>query len=231
MVKRFLIILGLSAASVLLLNRCVPEPLTWGENADDILYGVVPLLWLSFIGARSGAYFQSERLRRNLKYGALWIGIFLIIAVAHSYRFELAQVRDRVLANLIPGRQVSEMSGEMRFQISPNGHFYIRAAVNGVPVRFLADTGATDIVITPGTAERLGFSPDRLRFDRLYQTANGPGRGASVRLAELTLGDLRLRDVPASVNESPMSESLLGMSFFNRLKGYTVRNGILTLYW
>ncbi|WP_207679548.1 retropepsin-like aspartic protease family protein [Desulfonema magnum] len=229
--KRFWAILGLLIMGGMVLNRYVPEPVTLKDDMPTISHAFVLLLLLSYLGARSWAYFSGSEMRRIIKYAVIWLGIFLAVAVAHSYRFELAQVKNKVLANLFPGTSLEKSPGTLSFQISPNGHFYIRAFVNGIPVRFLADTGASDIVITRKAARRLGFNTDELTFDRIYQTANGMGRGASVRLRDMKVGELRLTNIRASVNEAPMNTSLLGMRFFNRLKGYKVNSGVLTLYY
>ncbi len=220
-------ILILLTVATVFISRCASESLSLSE----ICYALALLVFVSFLIAGSREYFRSPKIRQTLKHAAIWFGIFLGVTLMHTYRFELVQVKDRVLANLLPGRSFEKKPGMMNFPISPDGHFYIQATVNGVALRFLADTGASDIVLTPDAAERLGFDPEKLSFDRIYQTANGMGRGASVQLAEMKIGELRLENIRASVNESPMSSSLLGMSFFNRLKAYKVKNGILTLYY
>lgn len=189
------------------------------------------LLLLSFLGARGWTHLARQNRSRTLRYALAWLGIFLMVSLAYSYRFELDQAKDRLLATWLPGRPMSQTPGRMRFPRAANGHFYIKAHIDGIPVRFLADTGASDIVLSPQDARRLGFDPDQLSYDRIYQTANGIGRGASVRLFELKVGDLVLKDIRATVNRAALSHSLLGMRFFNRLKAYEVKNGILTLYW
>jgi len=225
--KRFWIILSLLTIATVFISRYASESLSLSE----IFYVVAWLLFISFLIAGSWEYFRRPKIRQTVKHALIWFGIFLSVTLMHTYRFELIQIKDRVLANLFPGRSFEKNPGMMNFPISPDGHFYIQAMVNGVAVRFLADTGASDIVLTPDAAKRLGFDPEQLSFDRIYQTANGMGRGATIQLAEMTVGELRLENIRASVNESPMSASLLGMSFFNRLKAYKVKNGILTLYY
>jgi aspartyl protease family protein len=111
------------------------------------------------------------------------------------------------------------------------GHFLIEAVVNGAPVDFLVDTGASDIVLTLEDAERLGLQPETLRFTQRFATANGEVRGAPVVLRELRIGQFSLFDVPASVNEAPLRVSLLGMSFLAQLNGYRVEDGRLILRW
>jgi aspartyl protease family protein len=105
----------------------------------------------------------------------------------------------------------------------------VTATVNGLPVDFLVDTGASDIVLSPADAARLGYAPESLHFTRQYVTANGIGRGAPVRLGSLAVGPIAYADLPASVNEAPMAESLLGMTFLRRLESYEVRRDVMIL--
>lgn len=113
----------------------------------------------------------------------------------------------------------------------PSGHYLIEAMVNGAPVTFLVDTGASDVVLTMSDARRVGLPPQTLAFTERYATANGEVRGAPVTLRELRIGQLRLYDVAASVNEAPLGVSLLGMSFLEQLSGYEVQRGRLILRW
>jgi clan AA aspartic protease (TIGR02281 family) len=111
------------------------------------------------------------------------------------------------------------------------GHFLVEAVVNGAPVTFLVDTGASDVMLTTADAERLGFRPENLRFTQRFATANGEVRAAPVVLREVRIGQFSLFDMPASVNEAPLRVSLLGMSFLKRLHGYSVEDGRLILRW
>jgi clan AA aspartic protease (TIGR02281 family) len=112
-----------------------------------------------------------------------------------------------------------------------NGHFVIDATVDGVPITFLLDTGASDIVLTLDDARQLGFAPRTLEFSQRFQTANGVVRGAPVRLRELRIGQFSLYDQVASVNEAPLAISLLGMRFLDQLSSYRVEDGRLILRW
>jgi aspartyl protease family protein len=119
--------------------------------------------------------------------------------------------------------------GVVEVRAGLGGHFTVTATVNGRPVDFLIDTGASDIVLSPADARRIGYDPDRLSFTRQYYTANGIGRGAPVRLDSLAIGPIAYDGLTASVNEAPMSESLLGMSFLRRLDSYEVRRDVMIL--
>ena len=110
------------------------------------------------------------------------------------------------------------------------GHVLLDASVNGSPVHFLVDTGATLVALTPGDAAAAGFSRSNLVFNVRTSTANGIGRAASVKLREIRLGQFSVYDVPAIVMETP-GTSLLGQSFLTRLDSYEMRDGLLTLNW
>jgi clan AA aspartic protease (TIGR02281 family) len=120
---------------------------------------------------------------------------------------------------------------EMSFPADGNGHFLINAVVNGEDVRFVVDTGATDVVLGINTAKRLGYDPDTLDFSKRYQTANGLADGAPVTLREIRIGSLSLYEVPATIVRQPLPVALLGNSFLSRLSGHEVRDGRLTMYW
>lgn len=113
----------------------------------------------------------------------------------------------------------------------PHGHFSLTARVDGVPVDFLIDTGASAVVLSPDDARRIGLSPEGLRFTRRLATANGTVRAAPVTLRELRIGQLALWRLEALVVEAPMPISLLGTSFLARLASWSVEGGRLYLYW
>ncbi len=122
-------------------------------------------------------------------------------------------------------------SGALTLKSDGRGHYFVTAQVNGQPVRFLVDTGASSIVLSRNDADRLDLRAGRLVFDQIYSTPGGLVRAAPVTLREIQIGALRVRDVPASVSERPMDVSLLGASFLSRLAGYEVSGGKMTLRW
>jgi aspartyl protease family protein len=114
---------------------------------------------------------------------------------------------------------------------SPGGSYLVYGKVNGTTVPFLIDTGASDIVLSPGDARRIGIDMDALSFDHVYETANGQGRGAPYQVASLQVGDIVFKDVSVSINDANMRTSLLGMSFLRRLKSFGFENHQLVLRW
>ena len=221
---KFLAVL-LSLVLLMLFLNSTFEVLNWRNDKGHILYIIV---WLFIISAWLSS---GTKLKKQLKYASIWIGLFLILLAGFSYRVELIQIKDRILSNIVPEYGLTEKQGTMSFVIASDGHFYVRATVEDVAVRFLVDTGASHIVLSPADARKLGIETDELIFDRFYETANGTVRGSSIRIADLRIGEIHLKEIGASVNEAEMRHSLLGMTFFKHLKSYEVKNDVLTMYW
>ena len=157
-----------------------------------------------------------------------WIAITLVLLLAYTFRDEAAAIGNRLLGELMP-RSGIEQGGVMTFRTGPDGHFSVEADVDGTRVDFLVDTGASDVVLSPRDARRIGIDPATLAYTRIYGTANGTVQGAPVQLKRVRIGTIVMDGMPASVNAAPMDRSLLGMSFLGRLSGYSVENGVLTL--
>ena len=171
-----------------------------------------------------------------------WAIRYLVVAVLAGAAFAMLQREEapslELAARDIPGDRAHEEQdegdgGDLEYIIDagPHGHFLVEAVVNGEPVDFMVDTGASHIILTLDDARRVGFRPANLQFSQRFQSANGPVPAAPVELRELRVGQLRLFDVEASVNAGPLPISLLGMSFLRQLTSYEVARGRLILRW
>ena len=126
--------------------------------------------------------------------------------------------------------QSQSFAREVRLEADPRGHFILEAAINDRPASFMADTGATLVVLTYEDAARLGLSPHSLDFSGLAQTANGVSRVAPVMLDRVRVDDILVRNVPAAVAEKgALDTNLLGMSFLSRLKSFQMQGRELVL--
>jgi aspartyl protease family protein len=226
---RLSVVLAILAGVGLLIGWLALETPGSMESSDDQIGLVRHLAWLLVL-LPAVALVGRYRARAAIRDAALWFGVLGLLVVGYAYRGELARIAGRVGAELVPHRgTVADGGGTIAFRAARDGHFHVEAAVDGVPVRFMVDTGASNVVLSPADARRLGFDLAKLSFHQVFHTANGMVRGAPVTFAEVRIGPIALRDVRASVNGADMSRSLLGMSFLNRLGGYTVENGTLTL--
>lgn len=110
-----------------------------------------------------------------------------------------------------------------------DGHYWANGEVNGEPVRFLVDTGATAVALTPADAERLGFRVQDLDYSYRVTTASGRSRAAAVTLSSVSVDGARLDDVGALVIEKGLDTSLLGMSYLGRLARFEATREALFL--
>jgi len=110
-----------------------------------------------------------------------------------------------------------------------DNHFRLTLIINGVPIEFLVDTGASQVVLTQADAARVGLNPDDLPYIGTAFTANGEVATAPVRLDTVELGNLRDTRVRASVNSGDMDTSLLGMSYLSRFESIEIRRDTLIL--
>ena len=136
---------------------------------------------------------------------------------------------DHIKQTVLPRQSVELATGRIVAPLSADGHYYLSAAVNGVPVRFVVDTGATDLVLTQHDAQRTGFDLDKISFHGTARTANGLIRTAPVRIDEIDIGGIRDKNVRAVVNGGELDSSLLGMSYLSRFGTVTFSDGKLIL--
>jgi aspartyl protease family protein len=220
-----LILLGATVALVFLMERMFPGTLDDPDTRMSLLYRIG---WLALIGASVIAFVRA-RPQSALRNAAIWAVIFIVLTGLFSFKDDATFIGKRFLGALAPTQGMEHADGTISFPAGPDGHFYIQALVNGGRVTFMVDTGASDIVLTPKDASRVGIDSGQLDFDQVAETANGLVRGAAIELDSLVVGPIDMGQLPATVNGADMSESLLGMEFLNRLRGWHVENGVLTL--
>jgi aspartyl protease family protein len=220
------VVIGVILAVVLLALWLAGEGLL--SDRDSQLGFTSHAAWL-LLALPAAALIGRQRFGTVVRQASIWLAVVAVLVVGYSYRDELSAVGRRVMGEVAPLRGVEGSGGAMTFRAARDGHFHIEAEVEGKTVRFMVDTGASDVVLTAADARRLGFDLRALSFSRSYRTANGTVTGAPVTLREVRIGPIALRDVRASVNGGEMDQSILGMSFLGRLAAYGVEGGTLTL--
>jgi aspartyl protease family protein len=164
-----------------------------------------------------------------------WLVLGVLLLAAYTHRAEIGQflatVNARGSSAAVPPPAESAPSRTLTIRADAAGHFVVDGEVNGTPVRFMIDTGATTVVLTPDDARRIGLRLTPADFTLAFRTAGGVVRAAPVTLRTVSLGPLHLDEVEAAVNGVPLGISLLGMSFLRRLDGTAVQGGRLILSW
>ena len=127
-----------------------------------------------------------------------------------------------------PASQLKEQPEEIRIARSGDGHFYTDASVNGKDVRFMIDTGASEVVLTPDDARAAGvpLEPDQNRA--LGDGASGIVIGQTALVKSLTLGTFNKADAEVAVVPGA-TVSLLGQSFLSQIDEIVIRRDEMLL--
>jgi aspartyl protease family protein len=129
-----------------------------------------------------------------------------------------------------PAPKKREIRRQVALAADARGHFVTTARINGQKVVVLVDTGATSVAISAETAQRLGIYLTKSDFTGRVRTANGVVAVAPVKLREVSLGNVTVRNVEAAVSPGDtLGVNLLGMSFLGRLSKFEVNGGELVL--
>ena len=127
-------------------------------------------------------------------------------------------------------RPARTSSSRTRIPADARGHYLTEAKLNGRRVEVLVDTGATKVAINRSTARRVGLRIRDNDFKYTVNTANGQARMAKGKLKSVRIGTVMVRDVEVAVLEDEsLDGALLGMSFLNKLRRFSVERGALVL--
>ena len=151
------------------------------------------------------------------------IGLIAMLSLLFSNQIEDYRNPNRRVENLTaPGDAATVALNRNR-----NGHYIATGQLNGVNAEFMLDTGATDVAVSAAVAAAAGLKKGP-GFE--VSTANGTTIGYATMIDSVRLGDIVEHEVSATIvpNMGDM-QVLLGMSFLNRLAGYRVAGGRLTL--
>jgi aspartyl protease family protein len=197
-----------------------------GQDFGSLVYKIVLLI---FVGSIVLALFR-DRFSEAVTAALVWVVIALVLVVGYTYRADLREVAERVLAELVPGRPVSH-GRVVEIARGHAGEFQVATHVNNARVSMVLDTGASAIVLTPDAAKAAGLPLEMLAYTVNIDTANGRARAAAVTLERVGVGSIVEHAVPALIAQpGQLKVSLLGMSFLNRLESYSVTSDKLILH-
>ena len=186
---------GLLIAVVVFMVRRNDVTLGQLSSADSV--GLYKIALLAFVGAGVFIMFRG-RFVQALAAALLWIVLAVVLVVGYSYRYELHDVADRVMAELVPGHVISR-GRTVEVARTVNGDFDVTAQINGAHVAMVLDTGASSVVLTREDAKAAGLPLEVLAYTTNIETANGRTRAAPVTLDRLAIGGLVEHSVEALV--------------------------------
>jgi aspartyl protease family protein len=149
--------------------------------------------------------------------------IFVLLQQA-PYQPELSRLTDRM------GLDNQEVVGkEVRVRMSPDGHFWVNATINGVKRRMLIDSGATVTAISESTVQAADIDAGTGLSPVVLRTANGtaPARTGSVN--ELRVGNIVARNLKVVTSPGLGELDVIGMNFLSKLQSWRVEGRTLVL--
>lgn len=158
-----------------------------------------------------------------------WVAIFAVFIVAFTYKDELMGVWYRVAGELTGTSQQTIVGSTLRIKQSADGHFWVNASVNGSPVLFLVDSGATTTAMNLKTARATGVEIDEDGFPSFVSTANGEVEVRRGRIQSLDLDLMATTDFPVIVAEEFGDTNVLGMNFLSAMKSWRVEGQEMVL--
>ncbi len=194
------------------------------QDGPSLIWSLVALMMVA-----SSLAARRLPLGQSLKMAMAWVGIFAFLFIIFSFRPEIKAVWQRVKSDI--GGTSNQMAVGKAVVITrgDDGHFSVRATINGQAADFLIDSGATTTAITADTAKAANVDVDETGFPVVLDTANGQTTAKRATVKDLRIGDLKLVDHQAVVSESFGDTNVLGMNFLDSLKSWKVEGDRMTL--
>lgn len=127
----------------------------------------------------------------------------------------------------LPEQQVA--GGETRIPLAPDGHFWVRARINGVPASFLIDTGASVTTLSTGTAQAAGIDPRDGGIPIMMQTANGTVAAQVGTIDTLKFGNVEAHGLDAAIAPNIGRTNVIGMNLLSRLGSWRVEKNVMIM--
>jgi aspartyl protease family protein len=180
--------------------------------------GAADVALIGLIGDKAAVLAVDGGDPKTVKVGQKWHGITVISVERGEATVEIDGQR-RVLKIGQHHRAAAQAADRQSITLAADsrGHFITQGAINGNPVRFLVDTGATVVALPAAEAMRLGIDY-RKGQPGMSSTAGGMVSTYRVRFDSVRLGDIEVLGVDGVVLEQGLDIALLGMSFLNRVE-------------
>lgn len=162
-------------------------------------------------------------IRFAFSLGLLAFLIFVVLEQA-PYQPGLARLTDRL------GLDDQQVAGkELHVRMSPDGHFWVVASLNGVKRRMLIDSGATVTAISVSTARAAKVDAGTGLAPIVLQTANGAAPARTGKVGEIRIGNIVARNLRIVTAPGLGELDVLGMNFLSKLQSWRVEDRTLVL--
>jgi aspartyl protease family protein len=162
-------------------------------------------------------------MRTTSTLGLMGILVLVVLQLSRmDTRFDLAVPEVGLPEQVVEG-------GETRVKRAPDGHYWLRAEINGHPANFLVDTGATLTAVSDETAAAAGLEPREAGIPVRMQTANGTVAAELTTIDELRFGNVAARGLDAVIAPGLGPTNVIGMNFLSRLVSVRLEGEMMIL--
>ncbi len=183
------------------------------------------LAYLVLLGGAVGGYLLIENrhsLGKMLRHAMAWVLIFVGVIAGYGLWNDIRN-------DIAPRQSLVAGSGQISVPRHMDGHFYLTLRLNGHPIEFVVDTGATDLVLSNADAQKIGIDLEALVFSGRARTANGEVRTAPVRINLVELENITDQNFPARITDGALEDSLLGMTYLRQFSRMEITGDKLIL--
>ena len=188
----------------------------------EAVYAIIILVIIT-----SGLIARRLPLRQYAKMILSWLAIFAVAFVAFSFRPELSMAWNRVKGELTGAPRQSLDGDILKLVRQDDGHFWLRASVNGVSADFMVDSGASTTAIGSELAKSAKVKLDGRSTE--LETANGVIQARIGEVSEFRVGDLQVDDHQVVIAENFGDTNVVGMNFLDSFSSWTVKGDIMEL--
>lgn len=196
-------------------------------NESDTASLVYSLMLMVLVG--SALVSRTLPIGQTVKMALGWVGIFALIFLLVSFRPEMKLIWQRITGELGLASAPAVSGEPMTLRKGEDGHFWVKAEVNGRPMRFMVDSGATFTAISTEAARAAGIAPSGLGLKTVIETANGMVEADRATIADLRVGSLAMRDHDVLISDGLGDTNLLGMNFLSELESWRVEGSSMIL--
>ncbi len=194
------------------------------EDGPSLIWGVVCILLLiSSLAARR------LPLGYVAKAGLAWIAIFAALFAVFSFRYEFIRIWERVKADISGTAGQSITSEAIALRRQDDGHYWLQVKVNGTPVRFMIDSGATLTAMNANTAKDAQVEVETAGYPVMLGTANGLVAAKRGTIRSLKIGPHVIANHRVVVSENFGGTNVLGMNFLEFMNSWKVEGNVMVL--
>lgn len=194
------------------------------QDGPSLIWGVVMIVLLvSSLAARR------LPLGQVAKMSLAWVAIFAALFATFSFRFEFQEIWNRMKSDFA-GTAGQSVSGEaIALKRQDDGHYWLQVDINGTPVNFMIDSGATTTAMNATAAADANIDVDSEGYPVIISTANGQVSAKRGSVQSMQIGPHKLANHHVVVSESFGDTNVLGMNFLDSMKSWKVEGNVMTL--